>query len=388
MRRYFLYIFTISCFVYGFFGQIQYLRSAEIDDNPLEAIDPTLQPYQDFYRAEVIEITYDQTRQSGKHQIRQQDSRVRIIEGPFKDQEIELTKTNLANAQELWVSKGQKVIVAKVETPNGSEYQIVDSYRLPQLIVMIVLFLVLAVAVGRWRGLTSIAGLVFTILVLIGFVVPQIVAGRDPLWISVVGSFMIAVVSIYFAHGFYKRTTIAVLSTVITLIISVGLSLIFVSLAKLSGAGNEEAVYIQSGYLNQLNLSGLLLGGILIGTLGILNDVTTAQSAAVDEIKKAQSQIGFRELYKSGMSVGAEHIASLVNTLVLAYAAVGLPTFILFTLNRSQPAWVALNSAPLAEEIIRTVIGSIALILAVPVATGLAAYYFSRQKQIIVKERN
>ena len=285
------------------------------------------------------------------------------------------------------MKEGDIVIVGKVETPNGPDLQVADIYRLPELLGITILFLVLAVVVGRWRGLSAIVGLAFTVVVLLGFIVPQIVAGKNPLWVCLLGALLIATISIYFAHGLHKRTTIAIISTVVTMLFSVVISYIFIKLANISGAGTEEAVYIQAGFLNNLDLSGLLLGGILIGTLGILNDITTAQSAAVDEIKKAQPEMSIKGLYASGMSVGGEHIASLINTLVLAYASVGLPTFILFALGRSQPAWVALNSAPLAEEIVRTVVGSLALVAAVPITTALAAWYFGRVSKTDQKDQ-
>jgi len=145
--------------------------------------------------------------------------------------------------------------------------------------------------------------------------------------------------------------------------------------AKLLGNGSEQAYFIQAGYFGSINLQGLLLGGIIIGTLGVLNDITTAQAATVEEIHLANNQLSFRRLYQKGSSVGREHIASLINTLVLTYVGVSLPLFLLFSVN-GQSLWTVLNSSTIAEEIVRTLVGSMALILAVPVTTVLAAYYF------------
>ena len=138
---------------------------------------------------------------------------------------------------------------------------------------------------------------------------------------------------------------------------------------------------MQSGISNNINLRGLLLGGIIIGVLGILDDITTAQAAATEEIFKANRRLGFSELYSRAFSVGREHITSLVNTLVLAYAGASLPLFLLFTLH-IQPWWVTLNSETIAEEIVRTLVGSMTLTLAVPITTGLAAYYYTKTKHV------
>jgi uncharacterized membrane protein len=158
------------------------------------------------------------------------------------------------------------------------------------------------------------------------------------------------------------------------------MAIIFVAIGKLFGLGSEEAIYLQLVPLEQLNLQGLLLGGIILGALGVLDDITTAQSAAVDELRKANPALGARELYRRGLSVGTEHITSLVNTLFLAYAGASLPLFILFTIYNDMPLWVTLNSEFIAEEIVRTVVGSVALILAVPITTAAAAAIFSRPR--------
>jgi len=149
-------------------------------------------------------------------------------------------------------------------------------------------------------------------------------------------------------------------------------------LARLFGMGTEEAFYVQMGLLENIDLKGLLLGGIIIGALGVLDDVTTGQAAAVDEIHKANPTLPFIELYRRGLSVGREHITSLVNTLALAYIGAGLPLLLLFTTNTVQPLWVAMNAESIVEEIIRTLVGSTTLIFAVPITTALMAHILKR----------
>jgi hypothetical protein len=175
------------------------------------------------------------------------------------------------------------------------------------------------------------------------------------------------------------RTSIALASTLLALGFSVGLAAAFVRLASLFGTGSEAAFYLQYGGYQMLNLRGLLLGGIIVGTLGVLDDITTAQVATVEEISIADPRLSFAELYRRGLSVGREHIASLVNTLALAYAGASLPLFLIFSINKVQPIWVILNGEPVAEEFVRTLVGSSGLIIAVPISTWLAAYFFSRR---------
>jgi uncharacterized membrane protein len=146
-------------------------------------------------------------------------------------------------------------------------------------------------------------------------------------------------------------------------------------LTHLTGGGTEEAFYLQIGVLSTLNLRGLLLGGIIIGALGVLDDITTAQTAAVDEISKANPSLRFEELVKRGHSIGREHITSLVNTLALAYVGASLPLLLIFSAAHSEPLWVLLNREYIIEELVRTLIGSITLILGVPISTLLAALF-------------
>ncbi len=275
---------------------------------------------------------------------------------------------------------GESVVVTKTSDLGESAYYISDKYRLPEVAMILAVFFILVVAMSRLRGFTSIIGLVISVLILAKFIVPRILAGQDPMLIGLAGAFAIAVLSIYAAHGLNKRTTVAVFSTLSTLAIAAIMSIVAVNFSRLFGLGSETAFYLQMGQAGDLNLRGLLLAGIIIGVLGLLDDVTTGQAAAVDEITKANPDLSFRELYKSGISVGREHITSLVNTLVLAYAGASLPLFLVFYLNQSQPLWVTLNTEFISEEVVRTLVGSITLVLAVPIATLLAAYFFSKKR--------
>jgi uncharacterized membrane protein len=306
-----------------------------------------------------------------------QKLKVEILNGPYEGAELELPYGGLSNDHKL--HEGDTIIVvAPNGTANTDTFYIFDRYRLPALYGIVGFFVLLTILFARWRGLSSLLGLGVSVAVLTLYVVPRILGGSNPLIIILTGALVIATVSIYLAHGFNRRTSVAVGSTLISVGLAMVLSLVFVSLAKLLGIGSEEALYLQTASLHNINLKGLLLGGIIIGALGVLDDITTAQAAAVDEIAKANPALSRSELFKRGLSVGREHITSLVNTLVLAYAGASFPALLLFTIYE-RPWWVVVNTEVIAEEIIRTLVGSIALMCAVPITTALAAYFLSQR---------
>lgn len=345
-----------------------------------EAADASNTAFNEFSKGKVTEVKAKDEEQN-KHLSRITETlQVNLLTGSEKGQSVEVNYDDtLSDPKIQEVKVGDEIVVGKIQTPDETSYVLVDRYRLPYLGFVAVLFLILAVLFGRLRGLTSIIGLLVSIGILVWFITPNILAGKNPTLVTLIGAGIIALVSMFLAHGFNKRTMLAVISTLITLGIAEVMASFFIIGAKLLGNGSEEAFYLQAGYFGNINLQGLLLGGIIIGTLGVLNDITTAQSATVQEIHSVNKELTFKQLYQKGSSVGREHIASLINTLVLVYVGTSLPLFLLFTINSKQ-LWTVLNSSTIAEEIIRTLVGSIALILAVPIATGLAAYFFHNEK--------
>jgi len=343
-----------------------------------EVLEP---PVEQFYLAEVVEVLAERREDFTGYGIEAitQEVRLRFEEGPRRGEETEAQYGVLIDDQKLTV--GQRVIVT---TPQESTF-IFDQYRLPALGLIVGLFAVLAVVFAGWRGAASLLGLAVSVVVLVFFVVPQIIAGRNPLLISLVGAFVIGTVSIYLAHGFNRRTSVAVVSTLLTAALAIGLATVFVSLANLSGSGSEEAFFLQTAPVGRINLSGLLLGGIVIGALGVLDDITTSQTAAVYQIWRANPRLSRRELFKRGTAVGREHITSLVNTLALAYVGAALPALLLFTVYE-RPWWVVANTEVIAEEVIRTLVGSMALMFAVPITTLLAARFVSQRDAGAVTE--
>jgi uncharacterized membrane protein len=347
------------------------------------AIVPDSFPKDEYVKARVLTVVREGSEESGGYKTEYQVLSMKLLDGADVGNAVEVTQRQLSGQSSIQkVKKGDVVVLVKSVMGGERLYMIADRYRLQPVSILLAVFFILVVVFGRWKGLFSIVGLVVGILIIVNFIVPRIVKGENPFWVTLVGILLIAVTSLYLAHGFTRRTTIALVSTMLTLGLSILLATWAVDLTMLTGVGSEEAFYLQVGPLGMLNLKGLLLGGILIGTLGVLDDITTSQCAAVDEISKANKELGFKELYRRGLNVGHEHIASLVNTLFLAYAGSSLPLFLLLMQNTSGvPLWMTLNSEQFVEEIVRTVVGSIALILGVPISTLLAAWFFGRESE-------
>lgn len=274
---------------------------------------------------------------------------------------------------------GDEIVVARVtsELTDITSYSFANHQRAKPLWALALLFAIVVIGVARWRGVSALVGLGLTWLILIQFVIPAILDGQSPLAVAIAGSSLIMFVLLYLAHGVNARTSIALIGTLVCLALTGLLAWIFVSLGRLTGMGSEEATFIQ-GQGVTVSLQGLLLASIIIGSLGVLNDVTVTQSSAIWEIHRADPTQSVRRLYRSGMRIGRDHIASTVDTLALAYAGASLPLLILFTLGDQRLGDVVTGEI-VAEEVVRTLVGSIGLVASVPLTTVLAALVVVRQ---------
>jgi uncharacterized membrane protein len=250
-------------------------------------------------------------------------------------------------------------------------YQLTDSQRGRSLTVLAVLFAVAVVALGRLRGLLALAGLALSSVVLVGWLVPALLAGRPPVLTATVGASAVMLSVLLLAHGPSIRTATAIVGTAASLLLTLGLAVAFVELSSLTGLTSDDELFIQAIF-GGLDVRGLLLAGIVIGAVGILDDVTVTQVSTVYEIREADPAMPVRELYRAGLRVGRDHVASLVNTLLLAYAGASLPLLVIFTTS-GQGLVGTLTNGVVAEEIVRTLVGSIGLVSAVPITTALAA---------------
>jgi uncharacterized membrane protein len=267
---------------------------------------------------------------------------------------------------------GQRVKLAVIgQEGQPPTYFISDFRRDRPLLVLALLFFGAVVAFGRWQGLRALIGLALTFVILIGFLVPAILAGRSPVAVAVFGALAIMIITLYLSHGFSAKTTAAVVGTAGALLLTGLLALVFVAAAQITGFASEEA-RLANLQVGGLSLRGLLLAGIIIGGLGVLDDVTMSQASTVFQLHRANPAAGFADLLRGGIAVGRDHIAATVNTLFLAYAGAALPLLILFVVG-TDPVGTILTAEIVAVEIVRTLVGSIGLIAAVPLTTALAA---------------
>ena len=267
---------------------------------------------------------------------------------------------------------GQRVRLAVTEQPGQPPfYNIQDLERGRPLLVLIALFVGAVIAFGRWQGIRSLVGLALSFVVIVSFVVPAILRGHSPVAVAVTGAMAIMLLSLYLSHGTGPKTTAAVVATALALGLTAALAMAFVAAASLTGLASEEAQNA-SFAVGGLSLQGLLLAGIIIGGLGVLDDVTMSQASLVNELHQANPTAGMAALTAGALRVGRDHIAATINTLFLAYAGAALPLLILFVTSQDSLATVATTEL-VAVEVVRALCGSVGLIAAVPLTTVLTA---------------
>ncbi|WP_326651095.1 MULTISPECIES: YibE/F family protein [unclassified Streptomyces] len=277
------------------------------------------------------------------------------------------------------LSKGQGVVVAYApDAPRDLQYSVTDVDRKLPMALLALIFALAVVVVGRMRGVMALIALAASFAVLTLFILPAILQGSNPLVVAVIGASAIMLIALYLCHGLTARTSVAVLGTLISLLLIGLLGSLFIGWASLTG-NTDDSTGLIHGLFPNIDLSGLLLAGVIIGSLGVLDDVTVTQTSAVWELHQADPDMGPRGLYRAAIRIGRDHIASVVNTLVLAYAGAALPLLLLFSIAQSSVGTVA-NSELVAVEIVRTLVGSIGLVASVPVTTALAAMVVSADR--------
>ena len=298
---------------------------------------------------------------------------VKSEDGEILDVERNVSENQIVNDYKV----GDKVILLQNTNSDGeSILTIIDYQRTNSLIFLIVIFALLTLLIAKGKGFMSLIGLGFSFLILFQFILPQLSNGKNPMLIALAASAIIIPVNFYLSHGFNKKTSIAVLATLLTLVAGGLLAEYFVNVAKLTGFSSDDALFLQQ-VSSSISIKGLLLASIIIGFLGILDDITISQSAIAFELYATDPKLSFKSLYQKTMNVGKDHITSLVNTLILVYTSTALPLLLLFeTSGGSFLDFV--NREMVAEEIVRTMVASIGLILAIPISTLLACIYLDR----------
>lgn len=331
------------------------------------------------FEGEVINIVEEKQVLTQDKNTLYQKLKVKITQGNKSGQVVSTENGSSLSINNPVFKVGDKVVINVLDLPSGEKvYQITDYQRTTPLFVLLGIFFTLALLIGRKKGLYSLFGLVFSFFVIFKFVLPSLAQGDDPVFVVILASVCIIPVTFYLSHGINLKTHSAVLGTTLSLVIAGLLSQFFVESAHLSGFASEEAGFLQSTKDGLLNIKGLLMAGIIISMLGILDDVTVAQSSVVFELKKANLKLDTPLLFQKAMVVGKDHIASVVNTLVLVYTGAALPLLLLFVDN-PRPLLEILNYEVVAEEVVRMLIASISLILAVPLATFISCIFADQQ---------
>ncbi|OAP26920.1 YibE/F-like protein [Amycolatopsis sp. M39] len=302
---------------------------------------------------------------------------LRMSDGPAAGKPVRLTVPIEPSTPRF--TAGDKVVLAY----NGGSpldpqsFTLVDFQRGTPLVLLAALFAVAVLVLGRWQGLAALVALVLSFVVIVLFVLPAILSGENPLVVAIAGAGAIMFLALYLTHGLSARTSVAVLGTLVSLALIGILSAIFSAAASLTGLDDSTTTLIAS-LGHGIDARGLLLAGIVIGALGVLDDVTITQTSAVWELRRANPSLGWRELYSSGLRIGRDHVGSAVNTLVMAYAGAALPVM-LYSAISGVGLGALLGSEDIAAEIIRTLAGSVGIVAAVPVTTVLAALIAARE---------
>jgi uncharacterized membrane protein len=310
---------------------------------------------------------------------------VEILEGGAVGKSVEVENDYVR------VSAGDKVFIHRLKTVEGAElYTFSEPDRSPSLLFFFLLFLVTILAFGGWQGLRGLVSLAGSVLLILYVLLPAVLAGHSPILVSISVASLIIVVGSYVTHGFRKSTTAAVLGMIFTIVITGVLAYVSVRWGMLTGYGDEHAMYLNLNAGGTIDLSGLLLGAIIIGLLGVLYDSAIGQSVAVDELHSAGPHLTRRDIFRKATRIGREHIGALVTALAIAYVGAALPLLLLFY-QSDMPILSILNREIMATEIMRTLVGSIGLVLAVPVTTLISIFLIVRpglSKNLSVEARH
>jgi uncharacterized membrane protein len=337
----------------------------------------------DTVRAEVTRILEEGEVDMSGHTQKYQVVEVNILGGEYAGIPMQIDYgRRQVRSDEYDLKVGDMVMVSISKTPqNVVNAYFVDFVRTTPIVWLAIIFAASIIFISGWKGVGALASMAFSLFVIISYIIPHILAGEDPLRVSIIGSVVLLGVTLYLTYGWTLKTHAATISMILALLLTGVLSALFVVFTKLNGTGDENVMFLMQAMDTPINLRGLLLGGMIIGMLGVLDDLVTSQASAVFELHHANPGFGFRGLYNAAMRIGQDHVAATVNTLVLAYAGASLPMLLLFSLARGDYAFLV-NYAFIAEEIVRTLVGSLGLIAAVPITTAIAILFTQRAESL------
>ena len=337
-------------------------------------------PVQESYRAEVLEIV-NVTREilpPANVENVTQTLQVEILNGNRKGDLVVFDNDFVE------LEKGDTFFLDHTVLPDGFEYYTMREIdRLLPIFVLVGVFALVVVLFGGMQGVRSLLSLAGSVLIILYVLIPALLAGYPPVFMSIVIATIVLFFVIFFVHGFNMSSFISFAGTIGAVMLTGILATISISMAKLTGFASDEVVYLHLSTGGELDMTGLLLAGIIIGALGVLDDIAITQVAVVKELFGVGKKLSPRKIYKKALRVGKAHIGALINTLVLAYTGAALPLLLLFSQTNDSTISIV-NKEVFATEIVRSLVGSIGLVFAVPITTWLAVIYFSnRQRDVI-----
>ncbi len=302
---------------------------------------------------------------------------VKILDGPQAGSNVSALLQGPSSQLQLPDYKvGDQVVVSADKQPGGpTSYTVIDRWRLPLLGILTGAFVLVAAAIAGWRGLRAVVSLILAVGFTVRLLVPLLLLGYNPVGLAIVFGIAITVLSFFLTQGVSRATLAAILGTTAGLLVTGVLAAIVTAAARFTSAqGSEEVVTLGQLVGNRLDLSGLLLAAMIFGGLGVINDVAMSQAATVDELAAVDPGLGPRQLFRRAMNVGVAHLSATINTLVFAYLGTALPLLVLLALQSSSFS-VAVNQEIIAVEVVRTLVGSLGILAAVPLTTAIAAWW-------------
>lgn len=332
--------------------------------------------YQGTYRGEVLEIVSQEQREilgtDTEHIF--QTIRTEVLDGPNKGEKIIIKNDYLE------LEKGDKFYFNHLVDINGLEmFSVVNIDRRGSLIFLTMIFVLAVVLLGGKQGVRSLVALVGSFLAIFYILLPGLIHGWDPIVASSLVASGVLFLAIFFTHGFNRESLVAYGGTMLAVLITGFLAVFAVNTSHLSGFASDESTYLYFNTKGTLDFTALLLGAIIIGILGVLDDIAVTQAAVVSELYDSNPNISKGEVYRRAIRIGKEHASALVNTLILAYTGASLPLFLYFYTTPSSMSSIV-NMEIIATEIVRAIVGSVGLILTVPIVTILAVVYLKGYK--------
>ncbi len=338
-------------------------------------------PRNEIYRAEVLELVEQGEKEVAGVSAPYHLLRLKLLDDELQQQEIILEHGGLPVVELEEYQPGEQVFLSFQESLASLDLNevilnrqavISNRARDKQLLILLFIFMLLVVLVNGFKGFRSLLSLAFSFLVIFFLALPALLKGYDPSLVVALLAIFIIPPTFYITHGLKKKTHVAVVATLISLVVSSLLAVTLVNNLHLSGLATEEAAFLSFEQQEVINVQGLLLAGIILGLLGTLDDITVTQAGLTFSLKKNKPSLKFKPLFTEAMVIGQDHINSMVNTLVLVYTGASLPLLLLF-INNPHPLGFVLSQEIVVEEIVRIFVSSVGLILAAPLTTFLAS---------------